>query len=142
MANLFGHMELNTSDAKVAKKFYKKLFKSWELTDMPTPSGTYTVIDVGAHGPAKKSAAGGGIMQIPVPDAPTTGWVPYVEVENVTKSLTQAAKLGAKIVMPCEDIGMGTIGIFVDPTGIACGVWAPAPKKASAKKKGKKKNKK
>ena len=115
---------------------------------MPTPSGTYTVIDVGAQGSGKKSAAGGGIMQIPVPDAPTTGWVPYVEVENVTKTLAQAAKLGAEVVMPCEDIGMGTIGIFVDPTGIACGVWAPAPKakpapkKAAAKKPAKKKSKK
>ena len=142
MTNLFAHVELSTDDAKAARKFYKKVCPSWKLTDMKSPSGTYTVIDVAAQGPGKRLAAGGGIQAKMMPNAPT-GWMPYISVTNLAKSLAVAKKLGAKIVMPAEDIGMGMIAIFVDPTGAFCGLWEPAPakkpaKKSAAKKKSKK----
>jgi predicted enzyme related to lactoylglutathione lyase len=135
MANPFAHIELTTGDLAKAKKFYKKLF-DWKLTDTPMGSdgGVYTMIAPG-KGP------GGGMQAQPMPGAPIT-WLPYVEVDDVKKSLAKAEKGGAKVVLPVMDIGKnGVIGIFVDPGGAMLGVWSkakPAPgkkaKKASKKK--------
>jgi predicted enzyme related to lactoylglutathione lyase len=128
MANQFAHIELTTSDLKKAKQFYAKLF-AWKLTDMPMGSGgVYTMIAPG-------KGAGGGMQAKPMPTAPVA-WLPYVEVDDVKKSLTTVAKLGGKIALPATDIETnGTIGVFIDPAGAMLGVWAPVPpvKKAPAK---------
>jgi predicted enzyme related to lactoylglutathione lyase len=133
MANLFCHIELTTSDHDRARKFYKQLFPSWKLTDMKMPSGKYTLLNPGATGAGKKSAAGGGIQKQMAAGAPT-GWMPYVQVPSVAKSVAKAERLGAKVMLPEEDIGMGSIAIFVDPTGAMFGIWAPAAKKPAKKK--------
>jgi uncharacterized protein len=70
-----------------------------------------------------------------MPQAPVT-WLPYVEVDDVKKTIAKAEKAGAKVVVPRMDIGKnGIIGIFVDPAGAMLGVWS----KAKPTKKGKKK---
>jgi len=128
--NPFAHIELNTGNPGQAKTFYKKLF-DWKLTDMPMgPGATYTLIDAG-EGP------GGGMQKIETAGAPPQ-WIPYVEVKDVEESIAKASKLGAKVVVPLTDIGeMGSIGVFIDPTGAAIGIWA-APKKVKKEKKNKK----
>jgi predicted enzyme related to lactoylglutathione lyase len=134
MANAFAHIELTTGDLGAAKKFYKKLF-DWKLTDTPMGAGgaIYTMIATG-------KGAGGGMQAQPMPEAPIT-WLPYVEVDDVKKTLAKAEKGGAKIILPTMDIGNnGIIGIFVDPTGATLGLWSKAkaakksPKKAAKKK--------
>lgn len=134
MANPFAHIELTTIDLRAAKKFYKKLF-DWKLTDMPMGDGpVYTMIAAGKE-------PGGGMQAQPMPNAPVT-WLPYVQVDNVTKTLAKAEKNGATIALPTMDIGgNGVIGIFTDPAGAMLGVWTPAKakKKKAAKKKAKKK---
>jgi predicted enzyme related to lactoylglutathione lyase len=127
MANPFAHIELNTDDLAAAKAFYKKVF-DWKLADMQG----YTMIDVG-------KGTGGGMQKKPMAEAPTS-WLPYVEVDDVKKTLAKAAKAGARVVQDYMEIGeMGAIGVFVDPTGAGLGVWAAkkkaAKKKAPAKKK-------
>jgi len=119
MANQFAHIELTTSDLKKAKQFYAKLF-AWKLTDMPMGSGgVYTMIAPG-------KGAGGGMQAKPMPTAPVA-WLPYVEVDDVKKSLAAAAKMGGKIALPATDIEKnGTIGVFIDPAGAMLGVWSPA----------------
>jgi uncharacterized protein len=128
MANPFAHIELSTGDLGAAKKFYKKLF-DWKLTDTPMgEGGVYTMIAPG-KGP------GGGMQTVPMPGAPVA-WMPYVEVDSVKKTLAKAEKGGAKVVLAPMDIGKnGIIGVFVDPTGAALGVWS----KAKVAKKGAKK---
>lgn len=119
MKNDFVHVELNTDDVKKAEGFYKKLFK-WKL--QPMKSMGYTMIDTGVKN------RGGGIQKKPMPEA-ATAWLPYVEVKSVKQTIAKAKKLGAQIplaYMPIE--GMGAIGIFVDPTGAALGVWETAKK--------------
>jgi uncharacterized protein len=128
MANPFVHIELNTDDAAGAKKFYQKLF-DWEWSAAKMPGGTYHMIKTSPKG------AGGGVQKKPMPDA-GTAWLPYVEVDDVKRAIAKARKLGAQIVVDYQDIGsMGSIGIFVDPTGATLGVWAPAPRKQPAKAK-------
>ncbi|AKU98090.1 1,4-alpha-glucan (glycogen) branching enzyme, GH-13-type [Labilithrix luteola] len=129
MPNAFAHIELTTNDLPAAKKFYKSVF-AWKLSDVKSPA-PYTMIDVG-------TGVGGGMQAPPMPGAPT-GWMPYVEVDDVKKTVAKAAKAGAKIMLDYHSIGdMGAIGVFTDPTGCIIGVWE-APKKAPAKKAGAKK---
>jgi hypothetical protein len=125
MPNSFVHIELNTDDVASAKKFYKSLFK-WKIAPM---GPGYLGIDVG-------KGTGGGMQKKPMPQAPTS-WLPYVEVDDVKKTIAKAKKLGAQIMVEHMAIGdMGAIGVFVDPTGAGLGVWETAkkPAKRPAKK--------
>jgi predicted enzyme related to lactoylglutathione lyase len=125
MSNPFAHIELNTDDLAKAKKFYKSVF-DWKLNDMPGGM-PYTMIDVG-------KGTGGGMQKKPMAEAPTS-WLPYVEVASVKTSLAKASKAGAQVVLDYMPIGNnGAIGVFVDPTGAALGVWEAAKKAAAAKK--------
>jgi predicted enzyme related to lactoylglutathione lyase len=118
MANPFVHVELNTDDVGKAKKFYTRLF-DWKLSTM---SLDYTGIDVG------KGGAGGGMQKKPMPNAPSM-WLPYVQVDDVKKTVAKARKLGAAVHVDYMEIGdMGAIGVFSDPSGAAIGVWAMAVK--------------
>ena len=130
MPNMFVHIQLNTEDLAKARKFYKGLFK-WKLTDMKMPGGKYTMIDTGSR------QTGGGMQAKPVPEAPTS-WLPYVEVDDVKKSIAKAKKLGANVAVEYMPIpGMGAFGIFTDPTGASLGVWerAKKPARRAAKRK-------
>ena len=133
MGNSFVHVELSTGDLKSATNFYKKLF-DWKLQSMDMGGHQYTMIDAG------KNKVGGGMQKTTMPAAPPM-WLSYVEVDDVKKTIAKAKKLGANVVLEYQAIGeMGAIGVFVDPTGAALGVWqqgAPAkkaPQKAAAKK--------
>jgi uncharacterized protein len=129
--NNFVHIELSTDDVAAAKKFYKQIF-AWKLTDMPMgPGMVYTMIDTGSR------VTGGGMQDKPMPEAPTA-WLPYVTVQSVKKTIAKAKKLGAKVILSYQPLpGMGAIGIFIDPTGAALGIWELG--KQPEKKRGKKK---
>jgi len=134
MTNPFAHIELSTDDAVTARKFYAKLFPSWKVTDMPMPSGVYSLIDPGLRGPGRKAAAAGGIQKKPFVGMPT-GWTPYIQVDDVTRALARAEKLGATRTAGPEDIGMGIIAVFTDPSGAPCGLWTPNAPKAKKRTK-------
>lgn len=147
MPNSFAHVELNTDDVNAAKKFYSSVF-AWKLQDMPEVN--YTMIDAAG-------GTGGGMQKKQMPQQPSA-WLPYVSVDDVKKTLAKAKKAGAAVVLEYQPIGeMGAIGIFVDPQGVALGVWEAGPaaqaaqssaattkkaRKKAAKKSGKKPAKK
>jgi uncharacterized protein len=117
MANPFVHVELNTTDVPKAKDFYSNLF-GWKLEDVALPNGTYTMIDVG-------EGTAGGIMQHPVPGAPST-WLAYVLVDDIAAATEKARSLGATVVKDVTEImGAGWLSIIVDPTGATLGLWKP-----------------
>jgi len=120
MANPFCHVELHTDDPGKATDFFGKLF-DWKLEDMPMPNGTYTMIEVGGEG-----ATGGGIMQNPVPGAPSH-WLAYVLVDDVTASTERAQSLGATVLSEKTEVGgHGWFSVIQDPTGAALGLWQAA----------------
>lgn len=133
MPNPFAHIELTTEDVTKAQKFYAAVF-AWKLR--PMPQMNYTMIEVG-------EGVGGGMQNKQMPDAPT-GWLAYVAVDDVKKTMAKAVKGGATPLLEYQDIGdMGAIGIFRDPFGSPLGIWAPkAPARAAAKKATKKTAKK
>src|SRR5580658_6823218 len=116
MANPFIHVELNTTDITAAKKFYDALF-GWTLQDVPMGGQhSYTMIGVG-------EGTGGGMQAHPVAGAPS-GWLAYVNVDDIKAATDKARKLGAKVMRePMEVMGAGTISIIIDPTGATLGLW-------------------
>jgi predicted enzyme related to lactoylglutathione lyase len=127
MGNPFSHMELTTPNPEAARKFYKKVF-DWKLTVLGAEMGHYTLIDTG------DKIAGGGMTAPMMPGQPTA-WMPYALVGSVKTTIGKAEKNGAKILVAFQSIpGNGAIGVFVDPTGAAFGVWEKEPKKVKAKK--------
>lgn len=128
MGNPFVHIELHTDDVKAAKKFYRGLF-DWKLEDMKMGDGSvYTIVGVG-------KGTGGGMMTKMSPQQPS-GWLTYVEVADVKKTVAKAKKLGAQTPVEYQEIpGMGAFGIIVDPAGAQVGVYEAAKKAAPAKKK-------
>ena len=117
MANPFVHVELNTPDPVKAKSFYAELF-DWQLEDVPNPAvptGTYTMIKVG-------EGTGGGIMKN-IPDGPS-GWLAYVEVDDIRAATKKARSLGGEVMKDTtEVIGMGWLSFIRDPTGAVLGLW-------------------
>jgi predicted enzyme related to lactoylglutathione lyase len=116
MPNPFVHIELATTDVAKAKEFFGAMF-DWKLEDMQMgPGGTYTMIRVG-------EGTGGGIMKQLMPGAPS-GWVPYVQVDDVRAATAKARSLKAKIYRDVTEIpGVGTFSIIGDPTGAMVGLW-------------------
>jgi len=110
-------VELNTPDPEKAKAFYSKLFR-WQLEDVPNPAvptGTYTMIKVG-------EGAGGGIMK-QIPGGPS-GWLAYVEVDDIHATTQKAKSLGGEIMKGVTEItGMGWLSFIRDPTGALLGLW-------------------
>ena len=117
MANSFVHVELNTSDPEKAKAFYAKLFQ-WQLEDIPNPavpSNNYTLIKVG-------SGTGGGIMK-QISGGPS-GWLAYVEVDDIQAATQKAKSLGGKVMKDVTEVmGMGWLSFIQDPTGAVLGLW-------------------
>lgn len=118
MPNAFVHVELSTTDVAKAKEFYGQLF-DWKLEDMPMgDAGTYTMIRIG-------QGTGGGIMQQPVPGAPSA-WLAYVGVDDIRASTDKAKALGATVVQDViEVMGYGSMSVLIDPTGAAIALWQP-----------------
>lgn len=119
MANSFVHVELNTTNPAQAKSFYGQLF-DWKMEDMPMgPDMVYTMIQPG-------EGTGGGLMQHPVPGAPST-WLTYVNVDDVKASTAKAKSLGAQVMRDVTEVpGMGWFSIIQDPTGAHLGLWQAA----------------
>jgi predicted enzyme related to lactoylglutathione lyase len=117
MANPFVHVELNTPDPEKAKTFYSKLFQ-WKLEDVPNPevpNNSYTMINVG-------SGTGGGIMK-QISGGPS-GWLAYVEVDDIQAATQKAKSLGGKIMKDVTEVmGMGWLSFIQDPTGAVLGLW-------------------
>ena len=117
MPNAFVHVELNTTDVDAAKAFYGGLFE-WKLEDVPMADGAYTMVKPG-------SGTGGGIMQHPVPGAPSA-WLAYVQVDDIAASTAKAKELGATIMKDATEIpGIGSFSVLLDPTGAALALFQP-----------------
>ncbi len=101
-----------TSDVDAATAFYTKLF-GWETERMTMPQMSYTVVKAGGKDM-------GGIMAMP-PDAPKgmpPMWGCYVTVDDVDATAKSAQKLGAKLLVPPQDIqDVGRFCVIRDPQG-------------------------
>jgi predicted enzyme related to lactoylglutathione lyase len=116
----FCWIELGTSDAAGAKKFYSELF-GWAPEDVPAGDmGTYTMV-------RRSGKNVGGLYQFSdeqkahgVPPH----WLSYVSVENADDAAEKAESLGGTLLMEAMDVmDIGRMALVQDPAGATFALW-------------------
>ena len=108
--NPIGYTELHTQDPARARAFYGELF-GWKGEEEQTPAGPYTMF--------KGLLAGLTANRDGVP----TGWVPYVDVDDITRATKRAKDLGGTVLRDSIAIPEGTFSVVRDPTGGTIGLF-------------------
>ena len=116
----FSWVELGTTDAAAAKKFYGGLF-GWTFDDMPAgPDMVYTMCKLGNHHACALYKMGGDTKGVP------PHWLSYVTVENADAITAKAKQNGAKVMKEAFDVmDVGRMAVITDPTGAHLAVWQP-----------------
>jgi predicted enzyme related to lactoylglutathione lyase len=116
----FCWIELATTDAEAAKKFYTELF-GWTFNDTPVgPGMVYTMLkldgkDVGALYKMFPEMISQGIPP---------NWLSYASVANADESATKAKALGATLLKePFDVMTVGRMAVVQDPTGAVFALW-------------------
>ena len=118
--------ELVSTDPAAAGAFYEKVF-GWKLRPVDMGGGmTYTLLDrPGVKNPKGDQASAGGIMKSPE-GVPHSFWLAYVAVDNCDTISERAARLGAKVMVPPQDIpNVGRFACWMDPQGASIAVLQP-----------------
>jgi uncharacterized protein len=110
----FSWVDLSTSDAAAAKRFYGELL-GWDFEDNEIPGGgVYTMCRV------QGAAACALSEQSHVPPH----WNNYVTVASADDAVARAKELGANVIEEAFDVmDVGRMGLFADPTGAMLCVW-------------------
>jgi len=108
--NPVAYTELHTSDPARARAFYAELL-GWKVEEQPTPMGPYTMFQDVLAG------------MTPNRDGIPVGWVPYVNVADVSAATKRAKVLGAEVLRDSVAIQEGTFSVVRDPTGAVLGLW-------------------
>ncbi|MBN1211785.1 MAG: VOC family protein [candidate division Zixibacteria bacterium] len=114
--------ELATNDPDKAREFYTELL-GWTVTEMPMPSGTYTMFKAG------EAQAGGMFKITPEMGQVPPHWMGYITVEDADETAKKVEQLGGKVAVPPMDVpGVGRMITVIDPTGATVSMMA-FPKK-------------
>jgi predicted enzyme related to lactoylglutathione lyase len=109
-------VDLFTSDPEKSVAFYSGLL-GWTHEDAGEEFGHY--INFSKDG-ARVAGAMGNDGSAGQPD----GWTVYLLVPDVEKALATAEAEGGQVVMPPMEIGeIGVMGMVLDPSGAAIGIW-------------------
>lgn len=108
------HMELRTDNIARACAFYSGLF-GWRPEIVRDPCGGYLALQPG-------SGIEAGMVEVEV-DRPT--WLPYVEVDDITRATCRAQCLGATVLLGPAEGPAGWRSILAVPTGAEIGLWQP-----------------
>ncbi|HEY6064818.1 MAG TPA: VOC family protein [Thermoanaerobaculia bacterium] len=115
----FCWVELATSDAEAAKRFYTSLF-GWTFDDRPGGGGIYTLLLRNG----KEVAALYGMS--PQEGGIPPHWNSYVSVEKADDAASRARELGGSVLMgPFDVMEHGRMAVVQDPAGATFSVWEP-----------------
>ncbi len=117
----FSWVDLATTDAGAAKKFYDALF-GWELEDMDAAGASYTMARL-------DGAAVAGLYEMSA-EARSAGaapnWTSYVTVEDADGAATRCEELSGAVVDGTRDVmDLGRMTVLRDPHGAVFAVWQP-----------------
>src|SRR5512144_3232171 len=120
---MFSWTELLTPDDAAARQFYTKLL-GWSFAETPMgPGMTYTVYQLDG-----KPAAGRMKMVGPQFQGVPPHWSSYVSVADCDAAVARATGLGAKVLVPPQDVPKtGRFSVLADPTGAVFAVIAFLP---------------
>jgi hypothetical protein len=116
----FCWIDLTTSDAAAAKKFYGELF-GWSLVDNPVgPEMVYSMSQIDGKDVA------GLYQQGPQEQGIPPHWNSYVSAASAADIVTKAKAAGGTALMEAADVlDFGRMAVIQDPTGAVVGVWEP-----------------
>jgi predicted enzyme related to lactoylglutathione lyase len=116
---VFAWNELVTQDVDEARNFYTRAI-GWTIERLDGPFGTYWMVKNG------DTPVAGMVDAAMSPVAAQSGWVPYLEVDDVDQRTKAVAANGGKVLRePFDAPGIGRIAIIADPTGAAIGWMTP-----------------
>lgn len=118
----FNWVDLATTDAEAAKKFYTDLF-GWSFTDLPVgDSMVYTMLYLDGKDVAGLMQMGEEQQAQGIPPH----WMSYVSVTSADESAKKAKTLGGQVIMgPMDVMDSGRMAVIQDPTGAMLSVWEP-----------------
>lgn len=117
----FCWVDLGTTDAEAAKKFYSELF-GWSIVEMPSPTGSYTMFQVRGKNVAALYPLGQEQLDQGVP----SHWMSYVSVEDTDEIAEKAASAGGTVLAgPFDIMEHGRMVLLQDPTGAHVSAWQP-----------------
>lgn len=118
------HFEFPFDDEGRALAFYRELF-GWEIQSVPGMG--YHLVQtgpVGDEGATEPGYIGGGMLGR---QAPVTGPILVIDVEDIDAALAQIGAKGGSTVRPKHQVGdMGFAAYFEDPEGNVVGLWETA----------------
>jgi len=115
----FCWIELGTTDADGAKKFYTDLF-GWGVNEIPMGQGNYNMLtlenlEVGACYELTNEQRD---QNVP------PHWLPYISVDNVDKTTGKVESANGQVLMgPYQVMESGRMSLLQDPTGATFGIW-------------------
>lgn len=114
----FTWIELATTDAAAAKRFYSELL-GWTFDDNPMgPDMVYTTCKLGDERVAALYTMGAERAGVP------SHWSGYIAVESADATQKVAVENGAKVVQPAFDVmTFGRMAVLTDPTGATLCLW-------------------
>jgi predicted enzyme related to lactoylglutathione lyase len=116
-----GWVDFGSSDFEASTAFYGALF-GWEAGPPSPEFGGYTIFTLDG-----RAVAGGAPLMSP--EQPTA-WSTYVIVEDAAATTSRVALAGGRVLVePMAVSDQGTMGVYVDPSGAAIGVWQPGEMK-------------
>ncbi|MBR9728093.1 VOC family protein [Shewanella intestini] len=111
-------VELATHNWQAAKSFYQQLF-GWEATDMPTPDGQYTTMQIAAGEVAAMYQMSAEMAK----DTPSH-WMIYFAVDNVDDTIERTKTAGGQLVIGPHNVGdAGRMAVLMDVEGASFSVW-------------------
>lgn len=114
------HIEIPTSNAEAAKKFYGGLF-GWKFNFVPEMK--YTLYSTG------EGEIGGGLFD-PPPQVPR-GITNYVNVDDLEAAARRVPELGGRLITDPMDVpGHGRFRVVADPDGNEFCLWQNLPQKS------------
>jgi hypothetical protein len=118
----FCWVELGTTDAAGAKKFYGELF-GWAGSDQPVgPDLVYTMLQLEEKNVAALYQLNKEFRDQGVPPH----WLSYVSISNADETAGKVAALGGKVAKePFDVFDVGRMAVVQDPSSATFAIWQP-----------------
>ena len=118
----FCWVDLATTDAEVATKFYTQLL-GLEATAVPAgEAGTYTMLEKNGKNVCGLYAMSDEMRKQGVPPH----WQSYVSVKSADESAKKAEGLGGRVIeAPLDVMDVGRLAVVQDPIGAMFALWQP-----------------
>ncbi len=113
MAHAVVHAEIRSKDPDGTRAFFSSLF-GWSYSDGAYPGYTFVDTGVAEALPTAISPLQGDSDQV----------LFFVGVDDVEAALSEAVRLGGRIVQPAQSVPGVTFGVLADPQGHLVGVAA------------------